>query len=481
MRHETGLARPRTEQRELEHAARTCHVGDVLGGTYRITRRIGAGGMADVYEVEHLRLGSRFAAKVLRKERADPMMLRRFLREARLVASLKSDHIVRVFDVSEADADPPFYVMELLLGGDLRQLLRGHARLSLERAVKIVRDACMGIDVVHAAGIVHRDLKPENLFVTHRDTGEEVSVLLDFGVVKADGGSSTQHGALIGTLKYMAPEQVELAGTVGPRADVRSLGAILYECLAGRPPHLAESLERLLFEILNTDVTPLRSWRPELPAALDAVVLRALERDPARRFPSASAFAEALGAFAGSRSLDCGSSEPTADSASTEVSLPASPRRLRWLGAPFAVGALFGGGLALGVSQIPRHAGVEVARASAAEVARKSAPAEQSSTVSTLVPTLNQEATPQDGSFVDCRSVDNGASELSLSEPSTDPNSKTAADRTSRAAVSSKPALRRTSHLPKEELRGRLEAASDLDAHAGAPVMQIETKNPYER
>jgi serine/threonine protein kinase len=274
-------------------------VGEVLGATYRIVRKIGAGGMADVYEVEHLRLGSRFAAKIPRATGDDESVLRRFQREARLVASLRSDHIVVVFDVSEPDAEPPFMLMELLNGQDLRRLLKIHAALSVERTVKIGLDVCAGLAVVHAAGIVHRDLKPENLFLVHRDSGEELCKLLDFGVIKAAQATSTQHGALVGTIRYMAPEQIENAGRVTPQSDVRSLGSILYECLTGKPAFDADSTERLMYQVLNGQPVPVRALRPEVPEGLDATVMRALERDPLRRFPSVRAFADALRPFSG--------------------------------------------------------------------------------------------------------------------------------------------------------------------------------------
>jgi eukaryotic-like serine/threonine-protein kinase len=278
--------------------AQARYVGEVLGETYRITRKIGSGGMADVYEVEHLRLGGRFAAKVARTGGPDDGSLRRFLKEAKLLASLSSDHIVKVFDLSRPGDSVPYYVMELLEGRDLRQIIVQAPKLSVSRAVSIVLDACRGVSVMHAAGLVHRDLKPENLFVTNRDSGLELTKLLDFGVVKGEEGNSTEHGALVGTVKYMAPEQIEQCGAVGPRSDVYSLGAILYECLSGRPPHVADTLERLLYKILNDTPLPLRSFRAELPPTLDAVVMRALERNASDRYPGAHAFADALREFA---------------------------------------------------------------------------------------------------------------------------------------------------------------------------------------
>ncbi len=195
-------------------------------------------------------------------------------------------------------------VMELLNGQDLRQLLRDTSRLSVSRAAKLVSDACLGLVAVHAMGVIHRDLKPENLFVTHRDAGEECCKLLDFGVMKAEQGTSTQQGGLIGTLRYMAPEQIEHPGLVTAQSDVRSLAAILYECLTGKPPFEAQTVEQLLFRILNECAEPLRALCSDVPAELEAIVMRGLERDPSQRFSSARAFADALRPFANAPTLD---------------------------------------------------------------------------------------------------------------------------------------------------------------------------------
>jgi eukaryotic-like serine/threonine-protein kinase len=152
--------------------------------------------MADVYEVEHLRLKSAFAAKVLRSADFDGNKARRFAREARLLARIRSEHVVKVVDLAPPHAAPPFYVMELLPGRDLRRLLVSAVRLSVPHAVAIVLEACEGVRALHALGIVHRDLKPENLFVTFRDDGRELCKNLDLGVARSDGVTSTKQSAL---------------------------------------------------------------------------------------------------------------------------------------------------------------------------------------------------------------------------------------------------------------------------------------------
>ncbi|HTQ03254.1 MAG TPA: protein kinase [Polyangiaceae bacterium] len=304
------LLREEPAGEELARRVAPPDTDEIFGRRYRRVRRIGTGGMADVYEVEHVTLGARFAAKVLRPGRdAWENAVRRFVREARLLGKLQSDHIVRVTDLDGIEGERPFYVMELLDGQDLRALLR-KTDLSLARAVKIVADACEGVRVAHAAGLVHRDLKPENLFVTYRDSGEEVCKLLDFGVSKACEPTTTETGALIGTVTYMAPEQIESAGTVTARADVYALGAILYETLAGRPPHVADSVERLLFAILNGEPEPVAAHRTGVPHALDRVVLRALARDPANRFASVADFAHALAPFSSAAELTTNATGP---------------------------------------------------------------------------------------------------------------------------------------------------------------------------
>jgi serine/threonine protein kinase len=193
-------------------------IGASVGGTYRVLALLGAGGMGEVYEVEHERLHRRFALKILRGALYGKG-LERFRREARAVARLESEHVVSAIDCGELADGTPYFVMERLRGRDLRHLLEDLGQLPIPRAVRLVQDACRGVAAAHRAGLVHRDLKPENLFVVERENGEELCKVLDFGVAKLEAASSTENGSLIGTVKYMAPEQLVDGSKVDARAD----------------------------------------------------------------------------------------------------------------------------------------------------------------------------------------------------------------------------------------------------------------------
>jgi serine/threonine-protein kinase len=274
--------------------------GSVIAGTYRILRSIGAGGMSEVFAAEHVRLGTHVAVKVVRPGGADPAaVLARFRREVRAIARLRSEHVVAVHDAGELANGTPYLVMELLDGEDLRRMLQREGALPVRRAVALVLQVCAALRAVHAAGLVHRDLKPENLFISRRASGEDWCKVLDFGVAKMDDSHSTVQGAVIGTVRYMAPEQLMDAGAADVRTDIHALGAILYECLAGSPARDANSVHQLMFSVLNQEPAPLQELRPELPRELARAVMRALERQPAHRFQDVEAFADALTPYAG--------------------------------------------------------------------------------------------------------------------------------------------------------------------------------------
>jgi len=267
----------------------------LLDARYRVTRRLGGGGMGEVYEVEHVRLKRHFALKLLRAElSSERELIERFDREARAVATLHSDHVVSIVDSGTLSDGRPYFVMERLIGQDLKQLLAATAELPVARAVNMGIDICLGLHAAHSAGLVHRDLKPENVFVTHGDDARERCKLLDFGVVKLAEQQATRPGTLVGTARYMAPEQVTNGDQVAPAADLFALGVILYRCLSGQHPFAADTLERVLFRIINDTPAPLPS---HVPSGLAVLLEQALAKQPSERPASALDFARALARF----------------------------------------------------------------------------------------------------------------------------------------------------------------------------------------
>jgi serine/threonine-protein kinase len=270
----------------------------LVAGTYRITRHIGSGGSSHVFEAEHVRLGKPFAIKLLRPE-LDPtrQTAQRFRREARAIAGLSSEYIVSVVDCGELPDHTPYLVMELLEGEDLRSLLKRERSLPARRVVPLLIEACRALTEAHAAGLVHRDLKPENLFITRRATGEDWCKVLDFGVAKMDASLATTQGAIVGTVRYMAPEQLADGAKVGPAADLHALGAILYECLAGSPAHSGDAIHEVMFSVLNKLPPPLE----DAPDALRSLVSQCLAKDPEQRPRSAQTLERKLSACIGAR------------------------------------------------------------------------------------------------------------------------------------------------------------------------------------
>lgn len=270
------------------------HPGEVLGERYRVIGLIGSGGAGDVYEVERIDLSLRCALKILRDETSvDPDARRRFLHEARAMARIDSEHVTRIMDFGYLGHGPPFLVMERPCGQDLASLLRCVRRLPPARAVRLAIDACWGLKAVHEAGLVHRDIKPSNLFVTRRDTGGDLCKILDFGICRSSTFTGAGAGQLVGTLRYMAPEQVS-AGRVDRRADLYSLAVVLFECLTGVTPHRNDRVERLLFSIMNEEPPRLTEFLSDVPSGLNTIVRRGLARNPKRRFQCAVEFAQAL-------------------------------------------------------------------------------------------------------------------------------------------------------------------------------------------
>jgi eukaryotic-like serine/threonine-protein kinase len=279
--------------------------GDLINGKYRLVRLIGDGGMGSVFEARHEYLGTVVALKFLHSELASrPGLVARFLREARLSASIKSDHIARVTDVDQAGDGAAYLVMELLEGESLRALLDREGRLAPKMALDYTLQMLDGLEAAHAIGVVHRDLKPDNVFIVRTPKGPLLK-LLDFGIAKLRTSKEfqeglTRPGVMMGTPEYMAPEQAYAADSVDVRADVYSVGAILYEMLAGtRPAQGDDPLEIAAF-IMAQKVPRLSQVDRTVPERLSEVVHRAMAPMPADRFTTVSELRAALTPLSGS-------------------------------------------------------------------------------------------------------------------------------------------------------------------------------------
>jgi eukaryotic-like serine/threonine-protein kinase len=289
--------------------------GDLINGKYRLVRLIGDGGMGSVFEARHEYLGTVVALKFLHSElAARPGLVARFLREARLSASIKSDHIARVTDVDQASDGAAYLVMELLEGESLRTLLDREGRLAPQVALDYTLQMLDGLEAAHAIGVVHRDLKPDNVFVVKTSKGPLIK-LLDFGIAKLRAskelqGGLTRPGVMMGTPEYMAPEQAYAADSVDVRADVYSVGAILYEMLAGtRPAQGDDPLEIAAF-IMAQKVPRLSQVDRTIPERLSEVVHRAMAPMPADRFTTVGELRAALTPLSGSLPPAAGANPP---------------------------------------------------------------------------------------------------------------------------------------------------------------------------
>jgi eukaryotic-like serine/threonine-protein kinase len=280
-------------------------LGTVVGGKFRITREIGRGGMAAVYEAENVDIGRRVAVKLLAAELNSSKVVReRFIREARAAAAVRSPHICDVYDSGTFEGRP-FLVMELLEGETLYDLISRVRRLDFELTNRIALHTARGLSKAHASHIVHRDLKPENIFLSANEEGAMVCKLLDFGLARfyePTGGDASQarltrEGALFGTPAYMSPEQARGQGEVDHRSDLWALGCIVYECLTGRTVwDVEQGVAMILAQVASAPLPQPSRYRTDLPKEFDAWFAKALDRDPARRYQSAREFASALNA-----------------------------------------------------------------------------------------------------------------------------------------------------------------------------------------
>ncbi|HTJ80187.1 MAG TPA: protein kinase [Polyangiaceae bacterium] len=299
-----------TEDEELA-ASLTVHVGDVIAGKYRLEALLAAGGMGAVFKAHHTILDQSVAIKLMRPELNNrPEPGQRFLREARAAAKITSDYVARVTDVDVLPDQTPFMVMELLHGRDLYDLLRVEGTLPVTRAVDYGCEALAGLDAAHSMGLVHRDLKPSNLFVTRRADGKERVKLLDFGISKVieeasdlglKAGATTREGQMLGTPRYMSPEQISDAKDVDLRTDLWAMGLILYEAMTGAYPFQGDTAGAVLGKIFSSDVPSMRNHVPDIPVEVDDAVLSCLSRARERRPASARELLLRLLPFASKR------------------------------------------------------------------------------------------------------------------------------------------------------------------------------------
>ncbi len=303
----------------------------LLSGKYRLGERIGSGSMGVVYAAEHATLKRPCAIKLLHRTLVDdPILLQRFRQEAARAGRLLHEHIVAVTDY-DVCGGTPYLVMERLHGQTLAELCEAEPPLSLERAALFGAQIARGLGAAHAHGIVHRDLKPQNVFVTRRADGSELIKVLDFGVAKGlgDESSSAARGAgVIGTLRYMAPEQLRDPTSVDGRSDVYALGLLLFEMVAGRPAFDAPDAPSVIQQALSEGPPSLRWLRPDLPEAFVAVIERAIRRDRSERFASASELGHVLSRWTGASSAS-----PPTDAATSDARTHRRARVLLWTAA----------------------------------------------------------------------------------------------------------------------------------------------------
>jgi serine/threonine-protein kinase len=286
---------------------------------YEIVRVIGRGGMGTVYEALNTAIGKRVAMKFIDAaavHNADAAQaagrptalteaVARFQREAQAASAVESAHIVDIFDSGISDEGQPYIVMELLRGEDLGHRIKRCGRLDLAEALHVTAQILRGLNRAHKSGIIHRDLKPDNIFLVDRDDDPNFAKILDFGIskVRRQGetplNTLTRQGTVLGTPFYMSPEQAQAQPDVDARSDLWSVGAILYECLTGRPPYTGVTYEQVIVNICMNDADDVRVYNPAVPEPVAHVIAQALARDREDRFQSAREFLDSLRAAAG--------------------------------------------------------------------------------------------------------------------------------------------------------------------------------------
>jgi serine/threonine protein kinase len=263
-----------------------------LADRYRVERELGQGGMATVYLAQDLKHDRKVALKVLKPELAAVLGADRFVVEIKTTASLQHPHILPLFDSGTADGFL-YYVMPFIEGETLRDTLNREAQLSVDEAVRIAREVADALAYAHSKGVIHRDIKPENILIQNGRP-----MVADFGIAlavsAAAGGRMTETGLSLGTPHYMSPEQATADKEISGRSDIYSLASVLYEMLAGQPPHLGGSAQQIIMKIIAEPVDAVTRYRKAVPPNVAAAITKALEKLPADRFQTASAFGDAL-------------------------------------------------------------------------------------------------------------------------------------------------------------------------------------------
>ena len=264
--------------------------GELFADRYEIQEPLGRGGMGTVYRARDLALGEDIALKLLSfTETPAPVAVLRFRREVKLARRVTHPNVARLYDIGE-HLGTLYLTMELIDGPTLRAVLRSERRLAVRRVIEVGRALAAGLSAAHQAGVIHRDLKPTNILI---DRSGRV-VLSDFGIARGLDEDQSLTTGVVGTPYYMAPEQCEGALELDGRADVYALGVVLFEMLTGKLPFGGDSDDEVLMKQMTVPAPAARSLAPDVPAALDAIVRRALAKAPADRFPSMAVFGEAL-------------------------------------------------------------------------------------------------------------------------------------------------------------------------------------------
>jgi eukaryotic-like serine/threonine-protein kinase len=278
----------------------TAEFGATLGGAYRIERELGRGGMATVYLAEDVKHGRLVALKVLHPDLAATLGPERFRREITTAAKLQHPHILTVLDSGQSTAGRLWFTMPFVEGETLRTRLRRDRQLAVDDAVRIAREVAQALEYAHRHGVIHRDIKPENILLTT----DGQALVADFGIARGlaggidgeRGATLTETGVALGTPQYMSPEQATADPATGPATDVYSLGAVLYEMLAGEPPFTGPTAQAIIARMMTGEVPSVRRARPSVPESVDAAIRKAMAPVAADRFATAGELAKALDA-----------------------------------------------------------------------------------------------------------------------------------------------------------------------------------------